>query len=185
MVYSDWLERKCGTSTWILQISWFVGLPGPQTPEEGYLTLIFIQAEWRWHVEHRLEYFKSADGYLWQYLYGNVSLMIRVHKGHISMPGSRGPLFTFHSYFLLFFSLLLRNQGPLDPNSNLPPKIIPLDFFKIHYLKQDKKLGDVKNWQHWNMYTQCAVTFFSSLWVQWTTPPWSRVKESNLQNDIF
>ena len=99
-VYSDWLERKCGTSTWILQISWFVGLSGPQTQKEGYLTLIFNQ---RWYVEHRLEYFKSADGYLWQYLYGNVSLMIRVHKGHISMPGSRGPLFTFHSYFLLFF----------------------------------------------------------------------------------
>ena len=57
-----------------------------------------------------------------------------------------------------FFSLVFVNMGILDPNSNLPPKIKPLDFFQIYYLKQDNKLGDVKNWQPWNMYIQCAVT---------------------------
>ena len=40
-------------------------------------------------------------------MYGNVILIIGVHKGHISMLGSRKPLFTKPSDFLLFFRFIL------------------------------------------------------------------------------
>ena len=40
-------------------------------------------------------------------LYGNVILIIGVHKGHISMLGSSKPLFTKPSDFLLFFRFIL------------------------------------------------------------------------------
>ena len=75
-------------------------------------------------------------------------------------------------YFFLAGSC---ESGSFGPKFKFTAKNNTSGFFQIYYLKQDNKLGDVKNWQHWNMYTQCAVTNFPRLWVQQTTPPCSRV----------
>ena len=74
-----------------------------------------------------------------------------------------------------FFLALICVSGSFGPKFEFTAKNIASGFFQIYSLKHDNKLGELKNWQPWNMYSQCAVSIFQSERVQQTLPLCSRV----------